>query len=245
VFPGKLARRVAWSSRIQLAAERDAAELSRTPFGEGEPPLTRGEIRGQRDRIEMLRLTQSRWQALQNGQQKATRDFEQAAAEAGQHRQTLLRFFDLRFRNDPEGQRRLAAIRAGKGDADLVQDVSDVLVLCEEHRQAVEKGPRGEGEAASRLQKLSPKLSRLLADKALSPEMLEARLTRDAVYTLVMRGERRLRAAAEYWYGGTERAKEYAAFVASGGGRGDADEVDPEPEPAEGEDTEKPAAQPS
>ncbi|WP_437337376.1 hypothetical protein [Sorangium sp. So ce394] len=31
MFPGKLARRVIWSSRIQRAAERDAADLARTP----------------------------------------------------------------------------------------------------------------------------------------------------------------------------------------------------------------------
>ncbi|WP_437600269.1 hypothetical protein WMF28_01750 [Sorangium sp. So ce590] len=43
------ARRVIWSSRIQLAAERDAADLVRTPFPEDEPAMfemtTRGMMR--------------------------------------------------------------------------------------------------------------------------------------------------------------------------------------------------------
>jgi hypothetical protein len=44
-----------------------------------------------------LRITQSRWQAAQQSQQKAAANFEKPAAEAGQHKQTLLRFFDRRF----------------------------------------------------------------------------------------------------------------------------------------------------
>jgi hypothetical protein len=74
-FPGKLPRRVVWSSRIQLAAERDAASLVTTPFPDEEPPLTLDEIHALRDKIELLRLFQSRWQAAYQTQQKATTTF--------------------------------------------------------------------------------------------------------------------------------------------------------------------------
>ncbi|MGK4004918.1 hypothetical protein WMF31_19965 [Sorangium sp. So ce1036] len=80
IFPGKLARRVIWSSRIQLAAERDAADLVRTPFPEDEPALIREEIRALRDKIELLRVTQSRWQAAQQRQAQAVAMFEGPAA---------------------------------------------------------------------------------------------------------------------------------------------------------------------
>ncbi|WP_438003846.1 ATPase [Sorangium sp. So ce321] len=214
-FPGKLARRVIWASRIQLAAERDAADLVRTPFPDDEPALTREEIHGLRDKIELLRIMQSRWQAAQQRQERAAATFAKPAAEAALHRQTLLRFFDLRFRRSPEGQKRLMAIRAGNGDADLVQDVSDLLLLCSEHAEALDKAPRGEAASVARLRELSPLLARMLADKTLSPEALRSRKLRDAAYTLVVNAERRLRAAAEYWYAGTDKMKDYASFPVS------------------------------
>ncbi|XXX79319.1 ATPase [Sorangium sp. So ce134] len=217
LFPGKLARRVIWASRIQLAAERDAADLVRTPFPDDEPPLTREEIHGLRDKVELLRVTQSRWQAAQQRQERAAATFAKPAAEAALHRQTLLRFFDLRFKKSPEGQKRLMAIRAGSGDADLVQDVSDLLLLCSEHAEAIDKAPRGEAAAVARLRELSLLLARMLADKTLSPEALRSRKLRDAAYTLVVNAERRLRAAAEYWYAGTATMKDYAPFPVSRG----------------------------
>ncbi|KYF79465.1 ATPase [Sorangium cellulosum] len=247
VFPGKLARRVVWASRIQLAAERDAADLVRTPFPEDEPALTREEIHGLRDKIELLRAAQSRWQAAQQRQEQAAATFAKPAAEAALHRQTLLRFFDLRFKKSPEGQKRLMAIRAGSGDADLVQDVSDLLLLCSEHAEALHKAPRGEADAAARLRELSPLLARMLADKTLSPEAQRARKLRDAAYTLVVHAERRLRAAAEYWYAGTDRMKDYAPFpvargAATTGEETTGDEEEGEAAAEEGDASEEDAA---
>lgn len=239
-FPGKLARRVSWASRIQLAAERDAADLIRTPFDDGEPPMDQGEIDGMVDKIELLRLTQSRWRSIQMTQQQAVASFESAATEVGEHKQEMLRFFDLRFRNNPEGQKRLSAIRAGSGDADLVQDVSDILVLCEQNEGAIAQGARDEAGRVARLAELSPMLSRLLADKVLSPEAQQARKLRDAAYTLVLNTERRLRAAADYWYGGTDKLKDYAPFPTSAGGGGHEEE-----EPAAERPIEIPALAPS
>ncbi|WP_438014492.1 ATPase [Sorangium sp. So ce315] len=235
VFPGKLARRVVWVSRIQLAAERDAADLVRTPFPEDEPPLTREEIHALRDKIELLRAAQSRWQAAQQRQERAAATFAKPAAEAAQHRQTLLRFFDLRFKKSLEGQKRLTAIRAGSGDADLVQDVSDLLLLCSEHAEALHKAPRGEADAAARLRELSPELARMLADKTLSPEAQRSRKLRDAAYTLVVHAERRLRAAAEYWYAGTDKMKDYAPFPVPRGAASTGEEEEGEADAEEGD----------
>ncbi|MGK3991979.1 ATPase [Sorangium sp. So ce1024] len=234
-FPGKLARRVVWASRIQLAAERDAADLVRTPFPEDEPALTREEIHALRDKIELLRAAQSRWQAAQQRQERAAATFAKPAAEAALHRQTLLRFFDLRFKKSPEGQRRLTAIRAGSGDADLVQDVSDLLLLCSEHAEALQKAPRGEADAAARLRELSPELARMLADKTLSPEAQRSRKLRDAAYTLVVHAERRLRAAAEYWYAGTDKMKDYAPFPVARGAASTGEEEEGEAAAEEGD----------
>ena len=81
MFPGKAARRFAWSAKIQLAAERDADDLVRTPF-DGEPEISLDEIHAQGRRVTFLRTLQSRWQAVVSGQKKAAADFEKPAAEA-------------------------------------------------------------------------------------------------------------------------------------------------------------------
>ncbi|WP_049876423.1 hypothetical protein [Sorangium cellulosum] len=118
---------------------------------------------------------QSRWQAAQQRQERAAAAFEKPAAEAAQIKQSLLRFFDLRFKKSPEGQKRLMAIRADSGDA-----------------------------------------------------------------------ERRLRAAAEYWYAGTDKMKDYAPFPVSRGAHGGGEEEGAdggEPEEAEPEDGESEAGE--
>ena len=218
LFPGKLARRAAWSSKIVLAAERDAADLVRAPFPEPEPQLTHAEITAHGERIIFLRICQSQWRAVQLGQKQAHIDFDEAGAEASAHKNTLLRFFAFRYKYNAEGQKWLTDVRAGSGDADLVQDISDILERCGREEAAIAVAPRGEAEAAARLAVLLPELSRLLSVKALGDEALRARKLRDAAYTLVIKTERRIRDAAEYWYGGTEKTKDYAAFPASAGG---------------------------
>jgi hypothetical protein len=212
-FPGRLAQRIRRFGEIRLAAERDASELIRTPFHD-DAPLTLAEIHEQRDRIEFLRISESRFQALRTTQKQAFTEFETVGAEAAAIKGRLLRTFDLRFVKDPEGRKRVTAIRAGTGDPDLVQDLSDILVLCDEHADYLAQCPRGEAADVARLRLLSPRLSHLLAAKGISEDAFAARRLRDGAYTLVTQTESRLRAAAAYWYEGTEKMKDYAPFVA-------------------------------
>lgn len=222
-FPGRLDQRIRWSGRIRIVAERDAPELVQVPF-HGEPALSLEEIQALRDKIELLRLTESRFQTLRVRSQSAVKAFAEAAAEASRHKETLLRAFDLRFRNDREGQQQLSNIRAGAGDAALVQCVSDLLVLAGEESDFLATCLRGECDAVARLRHLSPLLSHLIAAKGMSPEALKARLLRDGVFTLVTHTERRLRIAADYLYRGAAKARDYAAFTAPLLGRHDGSE---------------------
>ena len=222
-FPGRLDQRIRCSGRIRIAAERDAADLVDLPF-HGEPPLSLAEIHAQRDKIELLRVTESRFQGLRVCSQAAAQSFSAMATEAKRHRETLLRAFDMRFRNEPNGQRRLVNIRSTTGDAALVQDVSDLLVLADEQSVFLTNCRRGEPEAVQRLRELSPQLSHLLAAKGMSPEALSARRLRDGAFTLVAQTERRLRIAADYCYRGTDKAREYAAFTSPAQGRDDSGE---------------------
>ncbi len=213
VFPGRLAQRVRRSGEIRIAAERDADDLIRTPFNKA-PKLTLAEIHAQRDRIEFLRESESRFQALRSSQKEAFADFEKLGGEAATIKTKILRSFDLFFENDPKGAKRIGDIRKGDGDPDLVQDVSDVLLLCDEHKDYIDSCPRGEAADGARLRVLSPQLSHLLAAKGMSEEATKARKRRDGAYALVMQTETRFRLGAAYWYEGTEKVKDYAAFVA-------------------------------
>lgn len=235
-FPGRLAQRVRRSGEIRLAAERDADDLLRTPF-HGAPPLTLEEIRGQRDRIEFLRISESRYQALRATQKQAFTEFETTAGEAAAIKTRLLRTFDLRFAADAKGRKRVSAIRDGDGDPDLVQDVSDILVLCDEHAGYLAECPRGEAADVTRLRELSPILSHLLAAKGMGEAAIKARRLRNGAYALVMQAEGRFRLAATYWYEGTEKMKDYAPFVVPAKGSG----AEEEGEGGEGGEGEEPA----
>ncbi|WP_437317452.1 hypothetical protein [Sorangium sp. So ce385] len=76
----------------------------------------------------------------------------------------------------------------------------------------------------------------MLADKTFSPEAQRARKLRDAAYTLVVHAERRLRAAAEYWYAGTDKMKDYAPFPVSRGAASTGEEEEEEEGEAAAED---------
>jgi hypothetical protein len=225
VFPGRLAQRVRRSGEIRIAAERDAAELIRTPFNKA-PKLTLAEIHAQRDRIEFLRESESRFQALRSSQKEAFAEFEKFGGEAATIKTKLLRAFDLCFENDANGRKRVSDIRKGDGDPDLVQDVSDILLLCDENKGYIDGCPRGEAADVARLRVLSPQLSHLLAAKGMSEEATKARKRRDGAYALVMQTETRFRLAATYWYEGTEKVKDYTAFVAPA--KGSPGDVTPE-----------------
>jgi len=212
-FPGRLAQRIRRFGEIRLAAERDAADLIKSPFHD-EAPLTLAEIQGQRDQIEFLRLSESQFQALRTTQRGAFLAFETLGAKAEAIKIRLLRTFDVRFLKSPDGRKRVSAIRDGKGDPDLVQDVSDILLLCDEYADYLATCPRGEADDVASLRVLSPRLSHLLAAKGMSEEAIAARRLRNGAYTLVVQTENRVRVGAAYWYDGTEKMKDYAPFVA-------------------------------
>jgi hypothetical protein len=248
VFPGRLAQRVRRSGEIRIAAERDAADLIRTPFRKA-PKLTLAEIHAQRDRIEFLRESESRFQALRVSQKDAFAQFETLGGEAAKIKTRLLRSFDLCFTDDANGRKRVSDIRDGDGDPDLVQDVSDILLLCDEEKEYIAGCPREEAADVARLRELSPMLSHLLAAKGMSADATNARKRRDAAYALVMQTETRFRLAAAYWYDGTEKVKDYVAFVApakgspgdvASGDGADAAEPAAAPEPGDGTATAKP-----
>ncbi len=232
--PGRVADRVRWAAGIWISATRDAGELAKAPFFD-EPDLSPEEIAHWRDQFDMLRLAQSAFVAVRGAQKSASGEFQTLADEAAVHKETLLRTFTLRFRNDRAGLKRVVAIRKGTGDADLVQDVSDILGLCAGEEAYLARGSNGEAEAARRLAEMSPKMLSLLGAKARDEGTRAALRLRNGAYTLVQATERRIRAAAEYCYDGTPKMKEYAAYVPPKGAKPDPeDDVGDSPSPTPG-----------
>lgn len=241
-FPGRLAARVQWALGIWTSASRDADELCRAPFFD-EPHITREEIADWRDEIGMLRLAQSRFLLLRGNQKIASAAFQPLGEEAAQHKETLLRAFSLRYRKDPAGLARVTFIRKGTGDADLVQDVSDLLGLCAGNEAFLARGTNGEAAAAKRLAEMEPRLLSLLGEKTRDEGTRAARRLRDGAFTLVTLTERRLRAAADYCFGGSPRMKDYAAYVAPKGAKPDPE--DDVPDAATSEIAASPATTPA
>lgn len=231
LFPGRLAERVRWAAGVWVSATRDADDLVRVPFFD-EPDLSKEEIASFRDRIEMMRLTQSRFMVVRGVVKVATAEFQVLADEAAIHKENLLKTFTLRFRNDRAGLKRVALIRQGTGDADLVQDVSDILGLCVGHEKYLARGTNGEAVAARRLAEMSGPMVALLGKKTRDEGTRGVRRLRDGAFTLLQATERRIRAAAEYCYGGTPKMKEYAAYLPPKGAKADPeDEVGDSPSP--------------
>lgn len=213
-FPGKLRARLKHLGLMARAARGDVAELVKTPFHD-EPSLTHDEIARFGERVAFLRWTESNRRRFQGARKEASERFEVLAPEARGHVNKLLRALDVRYRNDPAGRKRLSAIRAGEGDTDLVQDVSDVLAESKNAEDFLARCPRGESAALARLREMLPELSALLDTKGPSATPVDARKLRDVAFSLVTLTERRLRSAADYWYDG-DRFKPYAAFVDAG-----------------------------
>lgn len=222
--PGRMGERILWAMGIHLAALEDQVDLVTTPFA-GEAKLTAAEISMFRDHIELLRWAESNYHAKRIGIAAASQAWNEVYEPAYRDKEVVLRAFSLLFRNNAEGQKRVAKIREGAGDADFVQDVSDVLHLADEHKAGLASCPRGEAEAATRLKKVSPELTKLLAQKSTTGESKKAKALRHAAYATVSRTERRIRAAADYWYRGEDRARAYLAFPQSRNTRNGFDEV--------------------
>lgn len=218
-FPGHIEQRLTRLTALAQAARRDAADLVRTPF-HGEPALTTQEIEGLAEQVAFLRWAVSNHRSFKGSREQASERFDQLAPVARQHIRVLLAALDVRYRQDPTGRGRVSAIRAGEGDADLVQDVSDTLRECQPHQAYLAGCPRGESASLAWLRQHQDDLAQLHASKGPSESSADARRLRDVAFSLAAQTERRLRAAASYWYEGTPRFDPYAAFVApSKGGK--------------------------
>ena len=76
-----------------------------------------------------LRYAQAVWMKERYSQEEAIRQWKEQSPQAYQFRDDLLADFRFAYRKNPELISRVRAIAEGRGDADMIQDLSDISVL--------------------------------------------------------------------------------------------------------------------
>ncbi len=84
------------------------------------------------------RHAQSQWNAIYLAQKEAQKQFNELSPEAYDLRDELLHHLFYAFRKAPDLLSRTRQIAEGTGDADLVQDLSDIYVLASQNMKYFE-----------------------------------------------------------------------------------------------------------
>jgi hypothetical protein len=79
------------------------------------------------------RTAEAMWQREQHTPQDAQKEWEERAPEAYELRDRLLHDFRYAFRNDERLLKKVSAITDGTGDADMIQDLSNLAALGEDN----------------------------------------------------------------------------------------------------------------
>lgn len=129
------------------------------------------------------RIAESLWTKERNSQQDAQKEWEVRSVGAYELRDKLLHDFRYAFRNDKKLLARVSAIAEGSGDADMIQDLSDLSVLGENNPKPLKLINFDETQlatAATYSDELAVLLARANGEKAINSA---AKVTRDRAYT--------------------------------------------------------------
>ncbi len=210
---GYFEQRKQHAAKILAAAQEDHENLMKVPFPPGQDPITILEINEFGTLLEYVGV-----QTARHEREQAARvaDLELAQLEKTTRAQQkdLLAAFDQLFWDDKNGQRKVSAIREGTGLADMVQDVSSILVLAEPYEDFFKRCPKGEWQILQEWRALAPRLNHLLGQKEMAKEDHAAKEARDNAFSLMTYRERRIRRAGTYYFAGTPRASVYTAYEA-------------------------------
>jgi len=129
------------------------------------------------------RIAESLWIKERNSPRDAQKEWANRSLEAYELRNKLLHAFRYAFRNDEKLLARVSAIADGSGDADMIQDLSDLAVLGENNLRPLKSINFDEtllASAATSADELAVLLARANGEKELSSV---AKITRDRAYT--------------------------------------------------------------
>lgn len=144
-----------------------------------------------------VRYAQSIWNAMCLTQKDAQKQFEELSPEAYEIRDEMVHHMLFAFRQHPDLLESTRQIIEGKGDADLVQDLSDIYELCTPNLSlltAIGIKP----ELVERTGELSQKMAKVLAATRNEPQVSEHRVMRDRAYTYLKQAVDDIREAGRY-----------------------------------------------
>ncbi|GEM_PF-3359123 len=123
---------------------------------------------------------------------ETAKQFNKEREEGIEIRYELLSAMDLAFADDPNLLAKLSRIREGGSNADLIQDLMDIKVVCESNLELLNT-VKYEESYLERIPTLSKSLLSLLSKATLDrSESPEVRVLRDKIYTILKKKIKKL-----------------------------------------------------
>ena len=149
-------------------------------------------------RTAALRYVQSLWMKERFSKEQASKEWEVRSPEAKALKDELEHSFRFAFRKHEDLLAKVRRIEEGSGQADLVQDLSDLAVLGKSHQPVLEK-IGFDVKQLTMATKVSEEMSKLLATK--NGERLSSnatRVVRDKAYTYLKEVMDEIREAGKF-----------------------------------------------
>lgn len=208
--PERIEPRLDEAERILREAQRDAGALLDAAAAPDAGALTVEDYRDLGHGVALVRFAWSRWAEARRSSAMPGGEHDVTAQMVRQHREELLCWLEPQLAADAAASQRLSSIRAAEGGPALAEAGAALARLCEERADALAAAPPAARQAAAALRTLAPMLPSLLPAPPRGPSMEALRRDLDASFTWMLRAERRICAAAERCFAGTERLLLYA-----------------------------------
>jgi hypothetical protein len=158
-----------------------------------------------------LRYAHSAWNAARFPDPEVQRQYESLLEEGYALRDEIVHHLFFAFRHDQVLVRRVQNITEGTGDADMVQDISDLHALGIAN-PALLRAIGVELSVLERARDLSSTISHQVAGSRAAPPVDEARTRRDRAYVFVKTAVDEIRTTGRYvFWRDAERARLYAS----------------------------------
>jgi hypothetical protein len=154
-----------------------------------------------------MRYLQSEWNSTRFSKEEAQKQFALLAPEAYDFKAVLIHELLFAYRNHPDLKSRVQAIAEGSGDADMIQDLSDLSVHGKNNPEplvAIGFEMAQLDRAASMSDELASLLGVARGEKAADSE---AKVLRDRAYTLLKEAVDEVRAVGQFVFWRDEERK--------------------------------------
>lgn len=158
-----------------------------------------------------LSYLQAQWMSIFRAREDAISDWKAQAPSAFTFRDELLHHFSFAYRNSDNVRKKVARLREGASNADMVQDLLEATVLGEKYPDPL-NAINFDFTLLPKARELSHQLMELLAAaNGASDDGNETKLLRDKAYTLLFQKDSIIREYARYvfWKDEDRRSRYY------------------------------------